>query len=85
MHKTSEKFWKRYHRLPKYVQELADENFQLLKKNQRHPSLQFNKIGKFWSVRIGLAYRALAVEDDEDFIWVWIGSHDDYDKLTKKR
>jgi len=29
-------------------------------------------------------YWALAVKDEEDFIWVWIGSHDDYDKLIKR-
>lgn len=26
--------------------------------------------------QIGLSYRALAVEDGEDTIWVWIGNHD---------
>ena len=26
--------------------------------DQRHPSLHFKRIGRFWSVRIGLHYRA---------------------------
>ncbi|MCJ7813695.1 hypothetical protein MUP95_10320 [bacterium] len=85
MHKTTQKFWERYRSLPRDVQELADKNFQLLKNDPSHPSLHFKKIGNFWSVRIGLIYRALSIEDGEDFIWVWIGSHDDYDKLIKKR
>jgi len=34
-----------------------------------------------WSVRIGLHYRALAIEDDEDLLWIWIGSHAEYDRL----
>ena len=84
MHKTTEKFWERYKNLPGDIQELADKNFELLKTNPRHPSLQFKKIGNLWSVRIGLTYRALAIKDGNDFIWVWIGSHDDYEKLLKR-
>jgi len=42
------------------------------------PSLHFKRVGRLWSVRIGLSYRALAVEDGTDFIWVWIGTHDEY-------
>ena len=51
--------------------------------NPRHPSLRFKKIGGLWSVRAGFAHRALAVEDGSDFIWVWIGDHDDYERLIR--
>jgi len=44
--------------------------------------LQLKKIGRFWSVRVGLRYRALAVEADDDLVWFWIGSHADYDDLV---
>jgi hypothetical protein len=27
---------------------------------------------------------ALAVEDGEDFIWVWIGTHDEYERMIKE-
>jgi hypothetical protein len=60
---------------------LAKKNFLLLKKSSSHPSLQLKKVGELWSVRIGLAHRALAVKDNEGFIWVWIGTHDDYDRI----
>ncbi len=50
-----------------------------------HPSLHFKKVGKFWSVRIGLNHRALAVGDGEDYMWVWIGTHDEYEKVIKDR
>ena len=30
-------------------------------------------------------HRALAFEDGADFIWVWIGSHDEYDRILKGR
>jgi hypothetical protein len=64
---------------------LADKNFNLLKKSPRHPSLEFKKVGKLWSVRIGLAHRALASKDDEGFIWIWIGMHDEYERIIEGR
>jgi hypothetical protein len=82
-HRATPRFWEHYRRLPTDVRDLADKNFQLLQSNPRHPSLQFKKIGTVWSARVGLAHRALAVEDGEDFLWVWIGSHDDYDRLLR--
>jgi len=48
-----------------------------------HPSLRFKKVGEYWSARVSRNYRALAFEDDNDFIWVWIGHHDEYDKIIK--
>jgi hypothetical protein len=82
-HFASAAFWDAYRRLPEPVRALADKNYALLKENPRHPSLQFKKIGRFWSVRVGLRYRALAVEADSDLVWFWIGSHADYDALIR--
>ena len=81
MHRTTSRFWKCINKLPSHIRKIADENFELLKDNPRHPSLHFKKIGVFWSVRISLDYRALAIEDEEDFIWVWIGNHDEYQRM----
>jgi len=83
MHRATERFWRCYQSLPEDVRDLADRNFELLKKNPRHPSLQFKKVGEMWSVRVGQAHRALAVEDEDDFTWLWVGSHDDYDRMIK--
>ena len=80
---ASATFWDAYRRLPEPVRALADKNYALLKENPRHPSLQFKKIWRFWSVRIGLRYRALTVEADSDLVWFWIGSHGDYDALIR--
>ncbi|MFZ2357840.1 MAG: hypothetical protein WA040_00710 [Anaerolineae bacterium] len=81
MHRTTPQFWSRFYKLPEPTQELARKNFDLLKQNPRHPSLHFKSVGRFWSARVGLTHRALAVQDDGDFIWVWIGPHDEYDHL----
>lgn len=74
-------FWKCYDRLPSHVQSLADKNFRLLKLNPTHPSLQFKKVGRYRSVRVGARYRSLAIEAGEDIVWFWIGSHAKYDKI----
>lgn len=83
MHKATQRFWDRLENLPATVQSVARKNFELLKENPQHPSLHFKTVGRFWSARIGLHYRALAIQDDENFIWVWIGTHDEYDQLVK--
>jgi hypothetical protein len=70
-----------FHQLPAIIQKHAKENFSLLKENPRHPSLHFKKVGKVWSARIDLDYRAIAIEDGSDFIWVWMGSHNEYERM----
>ncbi len=85
MHKTTDEFWKYFNRLPTTVQERAKKQFELLKDNSSHPSLHFRKVGEFWSVRVSDFYRALAVKDEDDYIWVWIGTHDDYENLIKRK
>jgi hypothetical protein len=84
MHKTTARFWKCFEKLPIHIQNMVDENFELPKNDSKHPSLHFKKVGKkLWSVRIGLNYHALAFEDDESFIWVWIGTHYEYNRMLK--
>jgi hypothetical protein len=82
-HFASRAFWEAYNKLPEPIRTLADKNYALLKENPQHPSLQFKKIGRLWSVRVGLRYRALAAEADGDLVWFWIGSHADYDALIR--
>jgi len=84
MHRTTKRFWKCLEKLPESVQKVSKQNFQLLKTNHWHPSLHFKKVGKFWSARAGINHRALAVEDGEDYIWVWIGTHDEYERMLKE-
>ena len=66
------------------MQRLADKSFALLKRDPKHPSLHFKRIdGNLWSARVGLHYRALAIEGEDGFQWFWIGSHADYDRLIE--
>jgi hypothetical protein len=84
MHRTTKRFWNRFYELPPPIQDIAQENFAILKENPRHPSLHFKKVGKLWSARVGRDYRALAVEHGPDFVWVWIGTHDEYKQMIKE-
>ena len=83
--RATSRFWRCYKGLPRDVQRLADRSYALLKTNPNHPSLHFKKAGQFWSARVGLHYRAVAVDAGEDLAWFWIGSHADYDKLLGQK
>ncbi len=50
------------------------------------PSLFFKRVKEsqpLYSVRIGLAYRAVGLLKADTVTWFWIGTHDDYDPLIK--
>ncbi len=80
-HHASDDFWARFDALPQHVQELARQNFELLKLSPSHPSLHFKSVGKYRSARVGLKFRALGVEVEDGVLWFWIGSHAEYDRL----
>lgn len=83
----SRRFWKCYDLLPKNIQRLADKNYKLWRENQNHPSLDFKKLRGSqtrFSVRVGNHYRALAEQAEEGVIWVWIGTHEEYNKLVRR-
>lgn len=80
-HRATPDFWYHYRKLPQDIQKLADQCYEYLKQNSRYPSLHLKKVGGFWSVRIGLHYRAVAFEKNNEIIWFWIGTHAEYDKL----
>jgi hypothetical protein len=84
-HRATPRFWRCYRSLSEEVQRLADKQYQLLSSDSRHPSVHLKKVGVYWSVRVGLHYRALAVEIGADLVWVWIGTHAEYDQLIQNQ
>jgi plasmid maintenance system killer protein len=80
----SQQFKKQFRALPKSIQREAMKAYRLWKENPGHPSLQFKRIFSLtWSVRINENYRALGKWDERGIFWYWIGTHADYDELTK--
>jgi hypothetical protein len=71
--------------LPEAIRHVADENYVVLKQDPKYPSLHFKKAGRFWSVRVGIHYRAVAVEDGSDLVWLWIGHHSEYERLLNRK
>jgi len=82
-HGASSSFWAAYHALPEQARRLADKSYQILKQDPSHPSLHLKQIGRYWSVRVGLHYRALGVSVSDGIVWFWIGTHADYDRLIR--
>jgi hypothetical protein len=81
-HLASSAFWEAYQRLPADIRDLANKNYEMLKQNPQHPSLHFKKksvdSGRFV---LAAAIAHLAVQENDNLVWFWIGSHADYDRL----
>jgi mRNA-degrading endonuclease RelE of RelBE toxin-antitoxin system len=85
-HKAATNFWREYRALSREIRDRAAKQFELLKANPAHPSLQFKKIGEragreIWSARVSLSYRALAIKRPYGYLWFWIGDHSTYRSL----
>jgi hypothetical protein len=81
---TSAGFWQCYRALSRDVQRLAGEAFERLKADPGHPGVRFKAVGSYWSARVGLRHRALAVRDGDVCVWFWIGPHDQYERLIRR-
>lgn len=79
-HIFDEDFLEACAKLPPNVRRRVPQKFQLLQQNPRHPSLRFKRVRDLWAIRISKGYRALAREEDGNFIWFWIGRHDEYER-----
>lgn len=62
------------------------KNYRLWIDNPSHPSLDFKKLGgrgERFSVRVGDHYRVLGQKIGGGVEWVWIGTHEEYNKLVR--
>ena len=85
--RTTERFRTAYWQLPASIRLRAQQAYRLFAQDPSHPSLRFKQVHAarpIFSVRVGLAYRALGVRDGDDMVWFWIGSHGDYDQLLSQ-
>jgi hypothetical protein len=81
---ATRRFWDLFTSLPGDVQKLAVKNYHLWRRDPYHPSLRFRRLKGSkdrFSVRVGDHYRALGRLESDRVIWVWIGSHEEYDRL----
>jgi hypothetical protein len=80
-------FWRLYHALPPQIRIAARKAFKKFLENPAHPSLQLERL-KFdhraWSVRVTRNYRAVARRYEDEWVWIWIGSHEEFDRKFPK-
>jgi hypothetical protein len=84
--RTTKAFWKHYWALPPEIRQRARQTYTLWRDNPAHPSLFFKRVKEkqpLYSVRIGLAYRAVGLLKADTVTWFWIGAHAEYDRLIK--
>jgi plasmid maintenance system killer protein len=82
--RTRPSFWQAYGRLNELNRLAARRAYALFAKNPEHPSLRFKKLGGYdhvWSVRINEKYRAIGERKGGTIVWVWVGSHNEFDNL----
>jgi len=83
--RTTARFWDCFHGLPLNLQQAAREKYELWQSDAFHPSLHFKElVPDLWSVRINIAYRALARRRGDLVVWFWIGTHEQYERLIDR-
>lgn len=83
----TEDFLACFGRLPQNVKEKARKKYRLWRQNPNHPSLQFKRVHTrepIYSVRVGIGWRALGLQEDDAIYWFWIGTHAEYDRLLNQ-
>ncbi len=77
-------FWRAYAALDPRMRDATRRAYQIFAANPSHPSLRFKKLGGYehvWSVRGNEQFRAVGERHGDTIIWVWIGTHNEFDKL----
>ena len=77
-------FWRAHAGLDDRARQAARRAYAQFARDPGHPSLRFKKLGGYghiWSVRVNEQYRAVGERSGDTIIWVWIGTHNDFDKL----
>lgn len=84
--RTTAAFRRAFRSLPPDIQRRSRVAYRLFQADPRHPSLRFKKVHPrlpVYSVRISRDYRAVGVLRDEVIVWLFIGSHADYDAVLR--
>jgi hypothetical protein len=85
--RTTRQFWKLYRELPPDIKSAAQKAFSTFLSSPAHPSLRLERLRsdrRAWSVRVTRDYRAVAYRAGDDWIWLWIGRHEDFDRRFPK-
>ncbi len=81
--RATSQFWELYRALLPGVRAAAQKAYEKFSENPAHPSLRLERLrsdGRAWSVRITRGYRAVALRSGEEWVWFWIGDHQEFDR-----
>lgn len=76
-------FWQCYGALTPELQSAARGAYRRFLENPGHPGLRLERLRcdpRAWSVRVTQNCRAVALRNGETWIWIWIGSHQEFDR-----
>jgi hypothetical protein len=76
-------FLELYRVLPQEIQATARKVYQIFRENPAHPGLRLERLRsdpRAWAVRITRDYRAIALRNGDDWLWLWIGTHKEFDR-----
>jgi len=76
-------FWAFYRQLPPEIRVAARHAYARFCQNPAHPGLRLERLRadpRAWSVRVTQNYRAVARRNGDDWVWVWIGGHAEFDR-----
>lgn len=83
--KLTDQFIKLFRVLPADAQKQTRAAYRLFQENPRHNSLQIKQLRPgVYSARIGDHYRAIGKLDGDTYFWFWIGTHEEYNKITNR-
>ena len=80
--KVTPSFWRGLRALGTTDQQAARRAYRLFVTDPSHNSLRFKKLAghdDLWSVRVTLSVRAVGARSGDTIVWVWIGSHSEFD------
>jgi mRNA-degrading endonuclease RelE of RelBE toxin-antitoxin system len=78
------RFRKAFRYLPPHIRKQARAAYKFFKEDPYHPSLHFKRVGRdlpIYSARVTLDYRVIGLRDGDTIVWLWIGSHDEYERI----
>lgn len=77
-----------YSKLPRHIRRLARERFREFRVDPNRSSFQVKKVRvterwekPHWEYRIDRNYRATCYRDGDTYVWVFIGNHDEFERL----
>ena len=74
--RATRQFWKLLEKLPRAIQEQSERAYEPWRTDPHQSSLQFKRVSQrqpFFSVHVGIGYRALGLREKDQIYWFWIG------------